>query len=112
MEYLGGRWGTVCGRRQKMTWLREEERKQIFVKKRKEKRGSVLGEETGFNWGKRIKIRKRKRLIFSGDRKGTIMERRQGWKYRRKKRYSERRKRAEASGGAGEVEVSSRPRQP
>ena len=35
MEYLGDRWGTVCGRRQKMNWLREEERKQIFVKKNK-----------------------------------------------------------------------------
>lgn len=31
-EYLGDRWGPVWGRIQRMDWLREEERKRIFVK--------------------------------------------------------------------------------
>lgn len=37
MEYLGDRWGTVCGRRHKITWLREEERKQYLLLKKKER---------------------------------------------------------------------------
>lgn len=36
-EYLGDRWGTVCGRRHKITWLREEERKQYLLLKKKKR---------------------------------------------------------------------------
>lgn len=51
--------------------------------------------------GKRIQIRKGKRLLFSGDREGTIMERRQRWNYGRKETLLGQKEAKWRAGGGG-----------
>lgn len=65
------------------------------------KGGSVLGEENEFNLGKRIKIRKKGKDMFRGDRKGTIMKRRQGRNYRRKEKVLGEKEAGRRAGGGG-----------